>query len=152
MTFQPSSAAIQNNYGILGLNITKRERRDAKNRRAQYWQDSLNKLEEKGKGDSKRAKRLRKRIERLTGKAAGLDEKLKAKGKTTSTARALRGSISGAPAKASMSASLAAQSSGGEEGYLYEDDSVEEGGPDMRLIGGAFVAIAALGTYLLMRK
>ena len=114
-TFQPSTygeieAVYSGDYGIFGL--SKRETRDRKKRRAERKMDKYQK--HCGDAPTKKAwkeatcSKLQAKIEKLLGRAMDLDEKLRAKGKTTNLAYDTSGQLvtSGAPAPQMQTASI----------------------------------------------
>ena len=145
--FQPSSTSDLGDFGILGL--SRAERRDRKRRRAARLAKRRKKLEAKGKGESRRSKRLTRRTKRLRGRAQELDVKVREKlGKKPRTKKV------GKPSKEAGEAFLE------QEGLTDDLDMVGDEwdtalepaeGPNMALIAGAVVVAGIVG-WVVLRK
>ena len=146
--FQPSSTSDLGDFGILGL--SKAERRDRKRRRAARLAKRREKLEAKGKGESRRAKRLTRRTKRLRGKAEELDVKVREKlGKKP---RAKKGKKHPVVERSEVMLEQAGLTDDFDVAADEWDEGMEPaGGPNMALIVGA-VAVAGIVGWMVLRK
>jgi hypothetical protein len=149
-------AGIYGSYGFLGL--SKRQRRDRKRRRAQRKMDRY----AKHCGDSPTKKawseakctRYKAKVEKLLGKAMELEEKLAAKGKTTSVSFGPSGELQVASGRSASSVSEAGLPLLQDQAISSDEDELplEAATPSkLPMIIGAVAGLGIVGTlvYLL---